>query len=120
MRSIHLSHINLVWRVWELSGRPGRGEDLDARSDGWQRFAAKVIVMHLRDSADAVASGNAEPEKLAGNDLWVGLKSYEVVPTKFVEWLDSLRTRDDVVNDSIGAPLRPGSDMKRNESTARL
>jgi hypothetical protein len=89
-REVHLSHINLVWRVWELAGQPGRGEAINSRFDGWERFAREIITKKLRSSAQAVDNGASAPADLAGSDLWSGLQRYEAYPTKFVQWLDGL------------------------------
>jgi len=89
-RGVHLSHANLVWRVWELAGRPGRGETMNSRFDGWERFAREIITKKLRASVQAVESGGTKPEDLAASDLWSALRSYEAFPTKFVDWLEGL------------------------------
>jgi hypothetical protein len=40
-RMLHLSHINLLWHVWELEDRP---TTLTQKHSGWDRFAKKVAV----------------------------------------------------------------------------
>jgi hypothetical protein len=89
-REVHLSHINLVWRVWELAGRPGRGETINPRQDGWERFAREIITKKLRGAAQAVNDGGTAAADLAGSDLWSGLQRYEAYLSKFVRWLDGL------------------------------
>jgi hypothetical protein len=89
-RGVLASHINLIWRVWELAKRPGRGEAISPRYDGWERFAREIVAKKLRSSARAVKNGGRSPEDLAASDIWSGLSTYEVVPTKFVQWLDGL------------------------------
>jgi hypothetical protein len=92
-RGVHFSHMHLVWRVWELAGQPGRGQPMEGRYDGWERFAREIIAKKLRGSDQAVESGGTKPEDLAASDLWRSLHSYEAFPTKFVEWLDGLLDR---------------------------
>ena len=87
---MHLGHINLVWRVWELFGRPEHGVRLDDRFDGWERFAREIIMKKLRGSATAVKNGEKSAEHLAASDIWHGLNTYECTPIKFVRWLDNL------------------------------
>ena len=82
--------MHLVWRVWELADQPGRGETMNSRFDGWERFAREIITKKLRNSAQAVKNGGTDAADLAASDLWCGLRSYEAFPTKFVEWLDGL------------------------------
>jgi hypothetical protein len=94
-RGVHLSHINLIWRIWELAGRPERGEAISPRYDGWERFAREIVTKKLRGAARAanrsrVKIDEISPEDLAASDIWSGLSTYEVVPTKFVQWLDAL------------------------------
>ncbi len=86
-RGVHLSHINLIWRVWELGGQPKRGKDLYRYYNGWQRFAQKIVAKKLKAAADAVASGEKEPQHLAGADIWKGLSDYESIPVKLTDWL---------------------------------
>ena len=94
-RGVHLSHINLIWRIWELAGRPGRGEAISPRYDGWERFAREMITKKLRGAARAVNLSRIKndaisAEDFAGSDIWSALSTYEVVPTRFVKWLDGL------------------------------
>jgi hypothetical protein len=89
-RHVHVSHINLIWRAWELAGRPRRGEPINARYDGWERFAREVVMKNLRESARKVKNDEGSPADVAASDVWHGLNTYEVLPTKFVQWLDGL------------------------------
>jgi hypothetical protein len=93
MRDLHLSHINLIWHVWELAERPGPGERINERYDGWERFACKIIKNNLLASVEAVQSGGTAPEDLAASDLWFGMRTYEVFPTRFADWLVGLDDR---------------------------
>lgn len=95
-RGVHLSHINLACRVWELAGQPGHGEPMNSRFDGWERFSREVIAKKLRGCALAVRAGGTDPADLAGSDLWLGLHTYEVYPTKFTDWLDGLAMSHEV------------------------
>lgn len=90
VRWIHLSHINLIWRAWELAGRPGPGETIRFRYDGWERFAREIVTKKLKESVRLVQDGAPSPADFAESDLWLGLNTYEIVPIKFVKWLDSL------------------------------
>ena len=90
VRGIHLSHINLIWRVWELADRPTKGTHLNPNFNGWERFAREMLVKKLCESFEAVRNRNKSPTVLAESDLWFGLKTYEVVPTDFFEWLSGL------------------------------
>ena len=94
-RGVHLSHINLIWRIWELAGRPGRGKAISPRYDGWERFAREMVTKKLRGAARAVNLSRVKndaisAEDFAGSDVWSALSTYEVVPTRFVQWLDGL------------------------------
>jgi hypothetical protein len=94
-RGVHLSDINLIWRIWELAGRPGRGKAISPRYDGWERFAREMVTKKLRGAARAVNLSRVKndaisAEDLAGSDVWSSLSTYEVLPTKFVQWLDGL------------------------------
>ena len=89
-RAVLMSHLNLIWRVWELAKRPGRGEAIDPRYDGWERFAREIVMKKLRGAVMAVKNGGTSPDDLAASDIWSGLSKYEIVPTKFVKWLDGL------------------------------
>ncbi len=95
-RAVHLSHINLIWRVWDLGGRPGAGKgfEKDLDFDGWQRFAQKIVARKLKAAADAVNSGSSTPELLAGADVWKGLAEYESPPKKLADWLRWLAEND--------------------------
>lgn len=89
-RGVHLSHLELICRVWQLDGGPERGKSMKVRSDGWERFAREIVTKKLRASAQAVKNGGTAPADLAASDLWLGLQTYETFPTKFVQWLDGL------------------------------
>lgn len=94
-RGVHLSNINLIWRIWELAGRPGRGKAISPRYDGWERFAREMVTKKLRGAARAVNLSRVKndavsAEDFAGSDVWSALSTYEVVPTRFVQWLDGL------------------------------
>ena len=94
-RGVHLSNINLIWRIWELAGRPGRGKAISPRYDGWERFARGMVTKKLRGAARAVNLSRVKndavsAEDFAGSDVWSALSTYEVVPTRFVQWLDGL------------------------------
>jgi len=93
VRGVHLSHINLIWQVWQLAGSPGAGEDLKNGNEGWQRFAREIVANKLRAAHKDRDSESATPADKAGGDLWEGLSKYEVVPPRFVAWLDSLSPR---------------------------
>jgi hypothetical protein len=90
VRGVHLSHLNMVWCVWELGGRPTSGKSIDPRFDGWEIFAREILVKKLRASAAAVKNGGKSVHDLAASDLWHGLSTYESVPRKFVDWLNDL------------------------------
>jgi hypothetical protein len=116
-RGVHLGHMNLIWRIWELAGRPGRGKALSPRYDGWERFAREMVTKKLRGAARAVNLSRVKndaisPENLAGSDVWSALSTYEVVPTKFVQWLDGLdddaRSRPIESNPSVNPSERDG------------
>lgn len=82
-RAVHLSHLNLLWHVWELEGRPS---ELSEHHAGWTRFAKAIMVQ----ISQAPAPPRGSPAEWAAYDLWKGLKSYEVYPPEFVEWLERL------------------------------
>jgi len=78
-RLVHLSHLNLLWQAWELSGR----KDLPPGLNGWNRFAG-VFARKLKLYQEE------EPDDLALRDLRKAIQpqnGYEVVPSEFVEWL---------------------------------
>lgn len=79
-RAVHLSHINLLWHVWELEGRPS---ELSEHQAGWTRFAEVIVSQMSR----AEAHPNGTPSSWAAHDLWKGLQEYEVHPPEFVAWL---------------------------------
>lgn len=81
-RLLHLSHINLLWQVWELNG----GSYI-AEHAGWRRFAAH-LAKHLT-SGDA---SSAIPEEQARHDLWKELDN-GIWPDVFVHWLKGLSSR---------------------------
>lgn len=81
-RALHLSHLNLLWQVWELEGRPPQ---LSEHNAGWTRFAQKIVGQMAK--AEAPPKGSASD--WAAYDLWNGLHSYEVHPPEFVAWLEA-------------------------------
>jgi hypothetical protein len=89
-RGVHLSHLELICRVWQLDGAPECGKAMSAKLDGWERFAREIVTKKLRASAREVKNGGTAPADLAASDLWFGLHTYECFPTKFVQWLDGL------------------------------
>ena len=89
-RGVHLSHLNLIWQVWELAGTPGEGEKLNPGYEGWQRFAREIVAKKLRAAAHVTGEDANKLENKAGADLWNGMSKYEAVPPKFFLWLKSL------------------------------
>lgn len=87
-RHVHINHLNLAWRVWELAGRCGK--TMSSKYDGWERFARDIIAKKLIASHRAVENGVSSPEDLAASDLWSGLNTYESTPSEFVKWLSSI------------------------------
>jgi hypothetical protein len=85
-RLVHLSHLNMVWRVWEVTKGMTRGSGYD----GWIRFARVVIANRLLTGDEVVRHGGRDPRDLAAADLWRALEQYEPFPKKFVLWLRSL------------------------------
>lgn len=81
-RAVHLSHLNLLWQVWELEGRPTQ---LSEHNAGWTRFAQKIVGQMSK--AEAPPKGT--PSEWASYDIWSGLHSYEVHPPEFVAWLET-------------------------------
>lgn len=81
-RAVHLSHLNLLWQVWELEGRPKYLSDHNA---GWTRFAQKIVVQ----MSNAEAPPKGTPSDWAAYDIWKGLHSYEVHPPEFIAWLEA-------------------------------
>jgi hypothetical protein len=98
-RGVHLSHINLVWQVWEIGRIHGKGRKLEQCYAGWERFAKKIIATPLYNASLATGTDAEKPEIKAGADLWKGMSSidirngmsnYEAVHPKFFDWLKSL------------------------------
>lgn len=103
-RAVHLSHINLLWQIWELSGRPKpketfpefleklRTAEYYKKSQNeytdWNRFA-KLTVEELA----SVPGDRPQAYSAAVRDLWKGLHTYELAPKGFIEWLDSLSSK---------------------------
>ena len=80
-RAVHLSHIYLLWHVWELEIK--NSEKTDSSINGWKRFAG-LITCKLQQSRKPP---QGDPFEWAEYDLWQGLQSYETHPEEFVNWL---------------------------------
>jgi hypothetical protein len=89
-RGVHLSHLNLIWQVWEIAGTPGKGKNLKLGYEGWQRFAQEIVAKKLRAAALAIGADKNKPENKAGADLWNGMSKYETAPPKLFLWLQWL------------------------------
>lgn len=91
-RAVHLSHVNLLWQVWELAGRPGPGKSLPTQFAGWQDFARNVVAKPLAEaSAKVTAKGSSPtPAEVAADDIRKGISSYEVTGGPFYAWLSSV------------------------------
>lgn len=60
-RVVHLGHVNMVLRAWELGGRPASGDRMNERFDGWERFAREIVMKKLRASQMAVETAQDLP-----------------------------------------------------------
>ena len=89
-RLVHLSHVNLIWQVWELGGRPLKGKNLNLHFDGWQRFAKEIVAKKLQAAFFCTELEAEKPENRAGADIWSGMDTYEVIPEQFVVWFKEL------------------------------
>mgnify|MGYP001571696563 CR=1 FL=1 len=80
-RSVQLSHIYLLWHVWELEIK--NSKETNSSVDGWVRFAG-LITCKLSHSRKPP---HGDPFEWAEYDLWQGLQSYETHPKEFITWL---------------------------------
>jgi hypothetical protein len=80
-REVHFSHLNLIWRVWELGGRPGHGKAITlGMTDGKDlraRSSRKNCAAPLARSKLAEGLPRTLPQAIFGL-AWVPTKLFQL------------------------------------------
>ncbi len=84
-RAVHLSHLNILYQVWELADR---SKNLGPKDEGWARFASR-IAKNLQDCRKPF---EGEPSEWAGYDLWRSRKE-GAFPESFIDWLREMASK---------------------------